>query len=144
MGSSSWQFQFGQNQISNRWDIPDMDKCLPDKCCLDKCHRDSWNLFKIVPVGWWVFIVSFVSNLQLSRTEVKVWYAAGYLFRCPMTYHTVICRIKCDMLHRYRNISHFIRHITVWYVIGHLNRYPAAYHTLTSVRLNCSWVEVTL
>ena len=41
--------KFGQNWVSNSWDIPDMDKCCQDKCCLDKCHCDSWNLFKMVP-----------------------------------------------------------------------------------------------
>ena len=38
-------FKFGQDQVSNSWYIPDMDKCRQDKCCLDNCHRDSWNLF---------------------------------------------------------------------------------------------------
>ena len=58
-------------------------------------------------------IVLYISKLYhpidlhippLSRTEVKPWYAVGYLFRCPKTYHTLICCIKYDML----------RHL--WYV----------------------------
>ena len=32
--------KFQQNQVSNNWDILDMDKFH-----LDKCPRDSWNLF---------------------------------------------------------------------------------------------------
>ena len=47
-GPRNLLLKFGQNQISNSWDIPDMDKCPHDKCCLDKCPRDSLNLFKIV------------------------------------------------------------------------------------------------
>ena len=27
--------KFGQNKISNSWDIPDIDKCHQDKCCLN-------------------------------------------------------------------------------------------------------------
>ena len=33
--------KFGQNWVSNSWDIPDMDKCRQDKCCQDKCHCNS-------------------------------------------------------------------------------------------------------
>ena len=36
--------KFGQNWVSNSWDIPYMDKC-----CLDKCHCGSWLLWKMVP-----------------------------------------------------------------------------------------------
>ena len=32
--------QFGKKQVSNSWDIADMDKC-----CQDKFNCDSWNLF---------------------------------------------------------------------------------------------------
>ena len=35
--------KFGQNWVSNSWDIPYIDKC-----CLHICHCDSWNLFKRV------------------------------------------------------------------------------------------------
>ena len=35
------QKNFGQNWVSNSWDIPDMDKCRQDKCCLDKCNHES-------------------------------------------------------------------------------------------------------
>ena len=38
--------KFGQNRVSDSWDIPDMDKSCKDKCCLNKCHFDSWNMFK--------------------------------------------------------------------------------------------------
>ena len=40
--------KFGQNWVSNSWDIPNVDKCRQDKCCLDKCHCDSWHLLKMV------------------------------------------------------------------------------------------------
>ena len=38
--------KFGQNQVCDSWDIPDMDKCLKDKRCLDKSlpHIDiAWQ-----------------------------------------------------------------------------------------------------
>ena len=35
--------QFGKIYASNKWDIPDMDKCRQDKCYLGKCHYDTWN-----------------------------------------------------------------------------------------------------
>ena len=41
--------KFGQNWVSNSWDIPYMDKCCKDKYCLDRCHCDSWNMFIKVP-----------------------------------------------------------------------------------------------
>ena len=40
----SLPIKFGQNQVSNSWDTPDMDKCRQDKYCLDKCHPDIWSL----------------------------------------------------------------------------------------------------
>ena len=69
-GTRNLTLTFGQNRVSNSWDIPDMDKC-----CLDKCQCDSWNLFKRVPgtylvkigpltgkilptlISWWVVVV---------------------------------------------------------------------------------------
>ena len=36
--------KFGQNWVSNNWDIVDMDKYG-----LDICHHDSWHLIKMVP-----------------------------------------------------------------------------------------------
>ena len=36
-----WVKMFGQDQVSNSCDIPDLGKCHKDKCCTDKCHRDS-------------------------------------------------------------------------------------------------------
>ena len=53
-GPRNLSLKFGQNLISNRWDIPDMDKCHHDKCSLDKCTRDSLNLFKMV-LGTYVY-----------------------------------------------------------------------------------------
>ena len=35
--------KFGQNWVTNSWDISDMDKCRQDKCCLEKCCSDSWK-----------------------------------------------------------------------------------------------------
>ena len=46
-GPRNLLLKFGQNQVSNSWDIPDMDKCRQDKSYLDKCRHDSWNPFKI-------------------------------------------------------------------------------------------------
>ena len=48
-GPRNLHLKFGQNQISNSWDISEMNKCHQDKFCLDKCHRYSWNLLKMVP-----------------------------------------------------------------------------------------------
>ena len=42
-GPRNLRLKFGQNRVSNSWDIPDMDKCRLDKCRLDKCHRDSYD-----------------------------------------------------------------------------------------------------
>ena len=47
-GPRNLSLKFGQNRVSDSWDIPDMDKCHKDKCCLNKCHCDSWNMFKKV------------------------------------------------------------------------------------------------
>ena len=51
-GSRNVPLKFGQNQVSNSWDITNMDKCCQGKCCLAKCHRDSWHLLKVVPERW--------------------------------------------------------------------------------------------
>ena len=48
-GPRNQLLKFGQIQVSNSWDITDMDKCRQDKCCLDKYRHDSWNQFKMVP-----------------------------------------------------------------------------------------------
>ena len=45
-------FVFGQNQVSNSWDIPDADKCRQDKCYQDKCNRNSKNLSEMFPLGF--------------------------------------------------------------------------------------------
>ena len=47
-GSRNLPLKFSQNQVSNTWDIPYMDKCRQDKCCLDKCPSDRWHLLKMV------------------------------------------------------------------------------------------------
>ena len=39
---------FGQNQISNSWDIAYLYKCRQDICCLDNCRRDGWHPLKLV------------------------------------------------------------------------------------------------
>ena len=61
--------KFGQNWISNSWNIPDMDKSHLDKCCLDKCPRNlplkfhknqvsnSWDIANIEFL-WWGHIQS--------------------------------------------------------------------------------------
>ena len=38
-GARNLRLKFGQNRVSNSWDIPDMDKC----------HRDSQNVLGLVP-----------------------------------------------------------------------------------------------
>ena len=48
-GPRNQLLKFGQIQVSNSWDITDMDKCRQDKCGLDKCRHVSWNQFKMVP-----------------------------------------------------------------------------------------------
>ena len=48
-GPRNLPLKFGQNRVSNSWDITDMDKCCKDICCMDKCHLDGWYLLKMVP-----------------------------------------------------------------------------------------------
>ena len=43
-GSRNVPLKFGQNRVSNSWDIINMNKCRQDKCCLYKCYHDSWHL----------------------------------------------------------------------------------------------------
>ena len=67
--------KFGQNQVSNSWDIPDMDKCCQDKCCkdkccLDKCYCDSWNQFKIVPR---TYVLSYVKIGSVTAEIFLIW-----------------------------------------------------------------------
>ena len=51
-------FKFGQNRVSNSWDIHDMEKC-----CLDKCQCGSWHLLKMVPGTYFKRLVkNWVSN----------------------------------------------------------------------------------
>ena len=38
--------KFGQDGVSNSYDIQDMDKCRKKKYCLDECHCYTWNMFK--------------------------------------------------------------------------------------------------
>jgi len=61
--------RFGQNRVSNSWDIPDMDKSRQVKCCLNKCHRDSLNLFKMAQS-------TYLSYLSLIRLPVMSEYCA--------------------------------------------------------------------
>ena len=44
---------------SNRWDIPDMDKC-----CLDKCHRDQLDSVLYVPRN---LCLKFHQNLVITK-----------------------------------------------------------------------------
>ena len=59
--------KFNQNQVSNIWDIPDMDKCHLDKWCLDICHADSWNLFKMFP---WTYLSSLIKIGLLTAEKL--------------------------------------------------------------------------
>ena len=59
-GPRSLLLKFGQNRISNYWDIPNMDKCHQDKCCLDKCRYGSWNRFNMV-----------LGNCHLNLVEIR-------------------------------------------------------------------------
>ena len=63
-GPRNLLLKFGQNLISNSWDIPDMDKCPHDKCCLDKCPRDSLNLAMTVVVNISTLIFFFYSPMS--------------------------------------------------------------------------------
>ena len=40
-GSRKLIMKFGQNQVSNSWDIADMGKCRQDKCYMDNCLSDN-------------------------------------------------------------------------------------------------------
>ena len=44
-GPRKLTMKFGENWVSNSWDIVDMDKYFQDKCCIDKHPFDSqeWN-----------------------------------------------------------------------------------------------------
>ena len=77
-GPTNLPLKFGQNGVSNSWDIPHMDKCRKDKCCLTNvkmtvgiCSRclsnlslkfgqnranNSWDIADIEFV-WWVVVV---------------------------------------------------------------------------------------
>ena len=79
---SPWQFasvkegprnlalKFGQNWVSNSWDISDMDKCHLDKCCLDKCHPDIWNQFLMFPG---TYLLSFIKIGSLTAEIFLIW-----------------------------------------------------------------------
>ena len=47
-GPRNLPLKFGQNQVTNSWDIPDVDKCRQDKCCLDKYRGDSCSLLYMI------------------------------------------------------------------------------------------------
>ena len=86
--------KFGQNQVNNSWDIPDMDKCRQDKCSPDKCHpwqleyvqdgprnlplkfgqnrvSNSWDIADIefVCVGGWV-VVGIYSHFRVQPPTI--------------------------------------------------------------------------
>ena len=72
-GTRNLPLKFGQNLVTNCWDIPDMDKCRQDKWCLDKCPFDSWNLFQMFPGTYlWGFIKigSVTAEIFLIWTNV--------------------------------------------------------------------------
>ena len=41
-GPRNLPLKFGQNQVSDSWNVPDMDKCCKDKCCLNRCYFDKF------------------------------------------------------------------------------------------------------
>ena len=43
----NWSQKFGQNWVSNTWDIADIDIFSNDICWVEKCHCDSWPLLKM-------------------------------------------------------------------------------------------------
>ena len=61
---------FGQNRVSNSWDIPDMGKYRQGKCCLDKCHSDSRNWFKMVPR---TYLYSLVKIGPVTTEILLIW-----------------------------------------------------------------------
>ena len=82
--------KFGQNQVSNSWDITDMDKCRQSKCCLDKCRHDNWNKFKMVPgIYFWslVKIWSVTAEIFLTWTNVPMTNVAWT--NVPVTFKSV-------------------------------------------------------
>ena len=49
-GPRKLTMKFGQNWVSNSWDIVDMDKYFQDKCCIDKHPFD--NCLRLSRVKW--------------------------------------------------------------------------------------------
>ena len=68
--SNNWAKKFGQNWVSNSWNIPDMDKCVQDKCCLDKCHCDSWYKLKMVQG---TYFQSLVKIRSITAEKFLIW-----------------------------------------------------------------------
>ena len=65
---SNLPLKFGQNGVSNSWDIADMDKFRQGICCPDKCPHDSWHLLNMGPKSYlwsWVKIRS-VNSLDIT------------------------------------------------------------------------------
>ena len=75
-GRRNLPLKFGQNRISNRWDIPNMDKCCQDKYCMDKCQCDSWNLFKMAR-GTYLWNLNKIESVTAEITTSPVWWSGG-------------------------------------------------------------------
>ena len=77
-GPRNLTLKFGQNLVSNRWDIPDMDKCYQDKCCLNKCHHNSLNLLTRVPEAYLLSLVKIGSvTTEILQILSSRWWAVG-------------------------------------------------------------------
>ena len=97
-GSRNLPLKFGQNWLSNSWNIADMDKCHQVKCYLGKSHRDSWHLLKMVLKSrlWSLLkIGSVTAEILLIRTNVA---------RPNVAWTTVHLRIVLDGQDRMGNI----------------------------------------
>ena len=69
-GPRNLHLKFGQNRISNSWDISEMNKCHQDKFCLGKCHCYSRNLLKMVPGTYLQSLVEIGS----VTAEIQDWW----------------------------------------------------------------------
>ena len=52
--------KFGQNQVSNSWNIAYIYKCRQDICCLGKYHCDSWHLWHLLKMVQGNYLSSLV------------------------------------------------------------------------------------
>ena len=92
-GPMNLSFKFGQNQVSNSWDIPYMDKC-----CLNKYHRDNGvGLCSMLVMAILQLVSKYPSNLRL----VFIW--NNVCISPP----SLIYGVNCQRLSKH--ISHYIR-----------------------------------